>query len=56
MALPKLVKGKKAKMPKGFEQNIKRERELGKSKKRSVGTAYGEADLAIDKAKNKKRK
>lgn len=51
-----LAKGKKAVTPKGFAENIKREKELGKSKKRAVGTAYGEAYLGIDKMEDKKRK
>lgn len=58
---PKLVKGPKAKSRKGFAENIKREKDMGKSKKRAVGTAYGEAYLGIDKlekkaAKRRKRK
>lgn len=55
MALEKLTRGAKARSPKGFADNMKREKELGKSKKRQVGTAYGEADLAIDSARRKKR-
>lgn len=49
-----LAKGKKARTPKGFQENIKTMNKA--SKKRAVGTAYGEADLAIDKAKKKKVK
>jgi hypothetical protein len=57
---PKLVKGAKAETKKGFAQNIKREKMLGKSEKRAVGTAYGESYLGIDKmekaaAKRKKK-
>lgn len=48
-----LAKGPAARSEKGFAQNIKREKELGKSDKRAVGTAYGEAHLAIDRAKKK---
>lgn len=51
----KLVRGEKAITRKGFAQNIERERELGKSPKRAVGTAYGEAYLGIDKAEHKNR-
>lgn len=42
-----LVYGMKAKSPKGFQENIKRELDLGKSQKRAVGTAYGEADRGM---------
>lgn len=51
-----LVKGQKARTKKGFAENIKTMKKAGKSTKRAVGTAYGEADLAIDKAKKRKRK
>lgn len=51
-----LAKGKKARTPKGFQENIKTMKKAGYGKKRAVGTAYGEADLAIDKAKKKKVK
>lgn len=54
-----LVKGSKARTRKGFAKNIKTMEKAGKSKKRAVGTAYGEAYLGIDemerKAKRKKR-
>ena len=50
----KLVKGKKASTRKGFKQNIKVMEKAGKSKKRAVGTAYGEADLGMRKRKKKK--
>lgn len=53
---PKLVKGQKARTNKGFQENIKREKSLGKSEKRAVGTAYGEDYLAYDKSKAKARK
>lgn len=46
---PRLVKGRKARTRKGFDENIKREESLGKKPKRAVGTAYGEAYLGIDK-------
>ena len=46
---PKLVRGAKARTKAGFAENMKREKALGKSKKRAVGTAYGEAFLGIDK-------
>lgn len=43
-----LVKGPKAKSAKGFAKNVKTMEKAGKSKKRAVGTAYGEAYLGID--------
>lgn len=55
-AVPKLARGKKAVTKKGFSENIKRERMLGKSTKRAVGTAYGEAYLGIDKMEKKAEK
>jgi hypothetical protein len=42
-----LVHGMKAKSPKGFAQNIKVMEKAGYSKKRAVGTAYGEADRGM---------
>lgn len=54
--VPKLVKGQKARTNKGFQENIKREKALGKSEKRAVGTAYGEDYLAYDKDKARARK
>lgn len=38
-----LVKGKKAKTPKGFGENIKREMAAGKPQKQAVAIAYSEA-------------
>lgn len=55
-AVPKLAKGKKAVTRKGFSENIKREKMLGQSTKRAVGTAYGEAYLGIDKMEKKAAK
>jgi len=55
----KLVKGPKAETRAGFHENIVRERELGKSPKRAVGTAYGESYLGIDdmeRRANKRKK
>ena len=51
-----LVKGKKARTRKGFAENISTMEKAGKSRKRSVGTAYGEAYLGIDKAEKMARK
>lgn len=51
----KLARGEKAITRKGFAENMKREKELGKSKKRQIGTAYGEAYLGIDKMERKDR-
>lgn len=53
--LEPLVRGEKARTRKGFAENMEREKELGKSKKRQVGTAYGEAYLGIDKAERRDR-
>ena len=44
-----LVWSKKAISNKGFQENIKHMEAEGYSKKRAVGTAYGEADKAYDK-------
>lgn len=52
----KLVRGKKARTNEGFQENIRHMEKEGKSKKRAVGTAYGEDYLAYDKAQKKKRK
>lgn len=49
----KLVTGPKARTRKGFAENMKREKELGKSKKRQAGTAYGEAYIGIDDLERK---
>lgn len=38
-----LVKGKKASTPKGFQENIRRERKEGKKLDQSVAIAYSEA-------------
>ena len=51
-----LVKGTKARTRKGFAENIKTMEKSGKSRKRSIGTAYGEAYLGIDKAERKKKR
>lgn len=40
----KLQVGIYARTPKGFKENIKHMEQEGYSKKRAVGTAYGEAD------------
>lgn len=48
----KLVKGKKAETPKGMQHNKEVMLDAGYSKKRAVGTAYGEVGEA--KAKRKK--
>ena len=50
-----LVKGQKARTNKGFQENIKTMEKAGKSKKRAVGTAYGEDYLAYDKAQKAKK-
>lgn len=41
----KLVKGKAAATPKGMSKNVKVMEKAGYSKKRAVGTAYGEVGL-----------
>lgn len=38
-----LVKGKKASSPKGFSENVKREKAAGKPTKQAVAIAYSEA-------------
>lgn len=53
---PKLVTGPKAKTRAGFSENIQREKSLGKSEKRAVGTAYGEAYLGIDDLEKMRRR
>lgn len=53
--VPPLIRGKEAKTNAGFQENISRERDLGKSMKRAVGTAYGEADLAKRKQRKMKK-
>lgn len=47
---PRLVKGKKARSPKGFAKNIKREESFGRKKPQAVKVAYVEAE------KGKKKK
>ena len=51
-----LVKGKKAKTPKGFGENIKREEKAGKPQKQSVAIAYSEADAKKKPMKKKGKK
>ena len=51
-----LVKGPKAESRKGFKKNIKTMEKAGYSKKRAVGTAYGEAYLGIDDMEKKDAK
>lgn len=46
-----LVKGKKAKSPKGFQDNIRREVKSGKPQKQAVAIAYSEADKSKSKGK-----
>jgi hypothetical protein len=48
-----LVKGKKASTPKGFSENVKRERKEGKKLDQSVAIAYSEARRGKKKAKGK---
>lgn len=38
-----LLKGKKARTPKGFGENIKKEMKAGKPQKQAVAIAYSEA-------------
>lgn len=52
----RLVRGAKARTAPGFAENIKREKALGKSEKRAVGTAYGESYLGIDDLERLRRK
>ncbi len=46
-----LIKGKKASSPKGFAENIRRERKEGKKLDQSVAIAYSEADRGMKKGK-----
>jgi hypothetical protein len=46
-----LVKGMKAKSPKGFGENIKKEVKAGKPKKQAVAIAYAEARKGKKKMK-----
>lgn len=46
-----LVKGKKARSPKGFSENIRRERKEGRPMKQSVAIAYSEARRSKRKKK-----
>lgn len=50
---PPLIRGKSADTNPGFQENISREKALGKPMKRAVGVAYGEADLAKGKREMK---
>ena len=54
--IPGLVTGPKAESREGFAQNVRREEALGKSKKRAMGTAYGESYLGIDKMERDDRR
>lgn len=49
-----LIHGKKARSPKGFSANVKREYHEGKPLKQSVAIAYSEADRSF-KHKSKGR-
>lgn len=49
MGKAKLQRGIYARTPEGFSENISYMEQHGKSKKRAVGTAYGEAHLDMDK-------
>ena len=49
-----LVKGKKASSPKGFSENVKREKKEGKKLDQSVAIAYSEAREGKKKAKKRK--
>jgi len=51
--VPGLVTGEKAESRAGFAQNVRREKDLGKSNKRAEGVAYGESYLGIDKMERK---
>ena len=53
---PGLVTGERAESKAGFAQNVRRERDLGKSESRAVGTAYGESYLGIDKMERNDRR
>ena len=50
-----LVKGKAASTPKGFAENVRREKGFGKKTDQAVAIAYGEADRGkkMDKKKHK---
>lgn len=50
---PPLIRGKSADTNPGFQENISREKALGKPMKRAIGVAYGEADLSKGKKEMK---
>lgn len=56
----KLEKGKKAATPKGMSHNVKTMERAGYSKKRAIGTAYGEVGMEKkarrDESKGMKRR
>lgn len=51
----KLVKGKKAETAKGMSHNVEVMRDAGYSKKRAVGTAYGEVGMAKKASRDESR-
>lgn len=51
----KLVKGKKAETAKGMRKNVKVMEKAGYSKKRAVGTAYGEVGMAKKASRDESR-
>jgi hypothetical protein len=51
--MPPLVKGSKARTPKGFSENVRRERSEGKKMDQSVAIAYSEARGKKKKSKKK---
>lgn len=51
-----LVKGMKAKTKAGFSENVRREKNEGKSTKQSVAIAYSEAKEGKKKKKHHKKK
>lgn len=50
-----LVKGKAAATPKGMSHNVKVMEKAGYSKKRAIGTAYGEVGMEKAGRKNESR-
>ncbi len=51
----KLVKGKKAETKKGMQHNYETMKDAGYSKKRSMGTAYGEVGMAKKASKDESK-
>lgn len=51
---PPLIRGEQARTNAGFQENISREKDMGKSIKQSEAVAYGEARSSYHKKSGKK--